>query len=138
MADFCRDCEIEMFDDTYLNLDDDDIILCEGCGCLKPYDNSYRFKRYWTNHCEHENYICSYSFTDFCDVKGKRELREIHIGMYIYEECDRTEICLRYGEKPEQYMSNGEISYLCQSKIPLKKRAVEILKILGDITWVRK
>lgn len=37
MADFCKKCEIEMFGQTYLNLPDDDIILCEGCGGYTCY-----------------------------------------------------------------------------------------------------
>ena len=37
MADFCKKCEIEMFGGSLLNLKDDEIILCEGCGGLTPY-----------------------------------------------------------------------------------------------------
>ena len=37
MADFCRKCEIELFGETYLNLPDGKMILCEGCGGYTPY-----------------------------------------------------------------------------------------------------
>ena len=41
MADFCKKCEIEMFGKVYLNIPDNEIILCEGCGGNTPYGKPF-------------------------------------------------------------------------------------------------
>jgi len=99
----------------------------------------YHYNKYWTNHCNHdeEGYICSYESIEPRMVDGKRIWIEHKIDMYMYKDSCGTEICLRYGEEPHEYMSNGNISYLCWSKQEVKKKAIKILEELGDITWIK-
>ena len=98
----------------------------------------YTLKKYWTNHCNHKEdaYVCSYETIEL--VGGTARYLEHKIDMYVYDGDLGTEICLRYGNEPHEYMSAGTFPMVCWSKQEVKKKAIKLLERLGDITWVKK
>jgi len=111
---------------------------------MKEEDNmyeEYHYNKYWNNHCNHppETYVCSYEVVEpYRDENDKSKLYLYQIDMYVYQGDLGTEICLRDGENPEDYFSVGQISDVCRSQQEFKKKAIRLLNLLGDITWVRK
>lgn len=94
----------------------------------------------FTNHCNHkkEEYIgtASYSY-----IRGKECGRE-WIDVYVYEDCTMgQEICIRFGEEPENYYSVGRVvDFLRRShneNQPYAK-ALDILFYHGTFKYVRE
>jgi hypothetical protein len=71
-------------------------------------------ERVWTDHCEHPE--DSYLGTVWFMEGGKRQAWDV----YVYPEPEGAHLCFRYGEKPEQYISPGNLGN-CIERIGLSE-----------------
>ena len=97
----------------------------------------YSMKKYWTNHCKHpkDTYVCSYESIQNT-VNG---IIKDEIDMYAHFDISlgETHICLRYGQESQEYMSCGSVVEVASGKTEVKRKAIRLLKELGDFIWKR-
>ena len=60
--------------------------------------------------------------------------------LYVFDQPDRQDVCLRYGSEGREYISPGELGRFVRGRslTPLYARAVEILIDRGVIRWSSK
>jgi len=99
----------------------------------------------WKDHCNHgpTEYIASFSV-----IKNRQGvLSEEKFDLYLFEGGDiGQEVCIRYGDNPEQYISPGTLADFIQSACSLHTgqssseywMAYQILRDLGQFNWTTK
>jgi len=92
-----------------------------------------RKKRYWENGCSHkeDEYIGSTSLPVFSD----RFIEKIDV--YIWGE--KQEVCIRFGERPENYYSLLSLKqlYVGSHDSELYRKAIEVIEHFGKIKFIR-
>lgn len=60
----------------------------------------------WKDCCEHakESYVATFEIWD----KGKCEVYDL----YVFDQRGRSEVCLRFGDEPGDYISPGNVGQL--------------------------
>lgn len=86
----------------------------------------------WTDACGHGGYVCSFEHRLTIDRVDKYDL-------YVFDQPDGQEICLRFGSEGHEYCSPGPIHQVCSlTDIDDKyRRAVNLLRKFGTIKWER-
>ena len=89
--------------------------------------------RYFYNHCKHtdDEYICSFSVFESGDNIKRYDL-------YVFQHGKKQEVCIRYGDEPEEYMSMSDIGHFLSisSRLsPVYIKAAQLLLEAGTVTY---
>jgi hypothetical protein len=93
----------------------------------------------WVDGCNHpkEAYVGSFKSLHF-----KPELREASYDLYVFDSPSGQEVCIRYGNEPQEYYSPGPLVQFIQLASRWYEKAVrhyvdalEILKEKGVFSW---
>ena len=88
--------------------------------------------------CDHgkENFIG----TIWVVEKNKAgELEQNPYDVHIFEDATfGTEVCIRYGNEPQDYFSPGQITNLIGRNVPVYEKAWRLIQAKGRLTYQRK
>lgn len=99
---------------------------------MLDFDNGQITGPVWPELCGHGGYVCSFEYIPRMNHVDKYDL-------YVFDQPDGQEICLRFGKEGSEYCSSGSLRKTCELAAMDEKyrRAVNLLLKHGVLKWER-
>jgi len=89
--------------------------------------------------CNHgiDNFIGTIHVTEKDHKTG--ELKQVPYDVHIFEDAIfGTEVCIRFGNEPDEYLSPGQITNLTGRNMPVYEKAWRLIQAKGRLIYQRK